>query len=55
MYVLQVFEYTLPLNAVMPKELAIPPSQPIIRRKKGTNEIQVLSSNYNYNLSVLVL
>lgn len=37
----QVFEYTLPLNAVMPKELAIPPSQPIIRRKKGTNELQV--------------
>ena len=36
----QVFEYMLPLNTVMPTELAIPPSQPIVRRKKYLHELK---------------
>ena len=46
----KVFEYTLPLNAVMPKELAVLPSEPIIRRKKGSNEPQVQCRNSQYSI-----
>ena len=39
-----MFEYALPLNAVMPKELAVPPDRPIIRRARFPHELNAASA-----------